>query len=43
MVDCGESDKMMKISGKLDKTDTYKGFISSISFFKNFIRHEVLE
>ena len=24
MVDCDESDKMMKISGKMDKSDTYK-------------------
>ena len=34
MVNCSESDKMMKISGKVDKSDTYKGFNSSdISFF----------
>ena len=26
MVDFGESDKMMKISGKMDESDTYKGF-----------------
>ena len=31
MVDFGESNKMMKISGKLDKSDTYKGFESNIS------------
>ena len=33
MVDCGESDKMIKKSGKMDKSDTYKGFSSTISFF----------
>ena len=34
MVDCDdESDKMMKISGKMDKSYTYKGFSSNISFF----------
>ena len=33
MVDCGESDKMMKISGKVGKLDTYKRFCSNISFF----------
>ena len=26
MVDCGESDKMMKINWELDKSYTYKGF-----------------
>ena len=38
MVDYGESDKMMK-SGKVDKSDTYKGFKSNISIFI----HEFLE
>ena len=39
MVDFGESDKMIKISGKMDKSDTYKGFSSDISFFTpNFCR-----
>ena len=34
MVDCGESDKMIKISGKMDKLDPYKGDSSvDISFF----------
>ena len=34
MVDCGELDKIIKINGKMDKSDTYKGFSSSdISFF----------
>ena len=28
MVDCGESDEMMKINGKMDKSETYKGFSS---------------
>ena len=33
IVDCGKSDKMIKIRGKMDKSDTYKGFSSSdISF-----------
>ena len=32
MVDCGESD-MIKISEKVDKSDTYKEFSSHISFF----------
>ena len=26
MVDCGESDKMIKISGKIDKSDTFNRF-----------------
>ena len=33
MVDCGESDKRMKINGKMDKSDNYKEFSSNISFF----------
>ena len=33
MVECSESNKMMKMSKKLDKSDTYKGFSSNISFF----------
>ena len=33
MVECGESDKMIKISGKMHKSDTYKGFRTDISFF----------
>ena len=33
MVDCGESDKMIKINGKMDTSDTSKGFSSNISFF----------
>ena len=33
MVDFGESNKMMKISGKLDKSDSYNGFSYNISFF----------
>ena len=32
MIDFGESDKMIKISGKVDKSDTYNGF-SNILFF----------
>ena len=33
IIDCGESEKM-KISGKLDKSDPFKGFSScDISFF----------
>ena len=33
MIDFGESDKMIKISGKVDKSNTYKGFSGDISFF----------
>ena len=33
MVDFGESDKMIKIRGKADKSNTYNGFSSNISFF----------
>ena len=33
MVDFGESEKMIKISGKVDKSDTYNGFSGIISFF----------
>ena len=33
MVDYGESDKMMKISGKMAKSDIYKESSSNISFF----------
>ena len=32
MVDFGKSDKMIKIRGKVDKPNTYTGFISNISF-----------
>ena len=32
MVDFGESDKIIKICGKVDKSDTYIG-LSVISFF----------
>ena len=34
MVDFGESDKMIKISGKVDKPDTYNGF-GNISFLNH--------
>ena len=34
MVHFGESDKMIKISGKVDKWNTYNEFGSNISFFK---------
>ena len=27
MIDSGESDKMIKISGKMDKPGTYKGLV----------------
>ena len=33
MVDFGESDKIIKISGKVDKSNTYNRFSSNISFF----------
>ena len=33
MVDFGKSDKMVKICGKVDKSNTYNGFRSNILFF----------
>ena len=42
MVDFGESDKLMKISGKVDKSNTYNGFCSNISFFIHIESEEVL-
>ena len=33
MVEFGESGKMIRISEKMDKSDTYKEFNSDISFF----------
>ena len=33
MVYFGKSDKMIKISGKVDKPNTYNGFSGDISFF----------
>ena len=33
MIDFGESDKVIKISRKVDKSDTYKGLSSNISIF----------
>ena len=33
MVDFGESYKMVKISGKVDKSNAYNGSNSDISFF----------
>ena len=33
MVDFSESDKMIKISGKVDKSNTYDEFSSNVSFF----------
>ena len=33
MVDFDEFDKMIKISGKMDKSKTYKGFSRNIAFF----------
>ena len=33
MVDFGKSDKMMKISGRVDKSITYNGFSRKILFF----------
>ena len=32
-VDFGESDKMIKISGKVGKSDTYNGLSGNILFF----------
>ena len=36
MVDLGESEEMIKISGKVDKSNTYNGFSSNISFWRSF-------
>ena len=33
MVHFGESDKMIKINGKVDKSNTYNRFSGDISFF----------
>ena len=33
MIYFGKSDKMIKISGKVDKPNTYNGFSSNISLF----------
>ena len=33
MVDCGEPEKIIKVSEKMDKSYTYKGFSSYILFF----------
>ena len=33
MVDFGESDKRIKISGKMNKSNTYNGISLNISFF----------
>ena len=35
MVDFGESNEMIKISGKVDKLNTYNGFSDKISLFVN--------
>ena len=41
MVDFGETDKMIKINGKMDKSDTYNGFSSNISFFiQEFLQND---
>ena len=32
MVDLGKSDKMIKINGKIEKSNTYNGFSSNITF-----------
>ena len=37
----GESDKLIKISGKVEKSNTYNGFTGDISFFIQFA--EVLQ
>ena len=43
MVDFSESDKMMKISGKVVKSNTYNGFSSNVSFFFFFFKEELLQ
>ena len=35
MVDFGKSDKMIKINGKVDKSNVYDWFSGNISFFIN--------
>ena len=35
IIDFGESDKIIKICGKMDKSNTYNGFSGNISFFIN--------
>ena len=35
MVDLGESNKMIKISGKVNKSNAYNGFNGNILFFIN--------
>ena len=35
MIDCGESNKMVKISGKMDKSNNYKGLV--VLIFHSFI------
>ena len=35
MVDFGESDNMIRISGKVNKSNTYNEFRGNISFFIN--------
>ena len=40
MVDFGESDKMVKISGKVNKSNAYNGFAGNISLF---FRQKILE
>ena len=41
MVDWDESDKMMKISQKVDISDSYKGFGRNISFFIQDFHHTI--
>ena len=33
MIDFGKSEQMIKISGKVDKSNTYDGFSCNITFF----------
>ena len=42
MVDFGESDKIIKMNGKGNKSNTYNGFIGNISFFIHEIKNEIL-
>ena len=42
MVDFGESNKMIKINAKKDKSDMYNVFSSNISFFIPRIKNEIL-
>ena len=41
MIDCGESDQMIKISGKMNKSRIYKGLV--VVIFHSFLFQELLQ